>query len=97
MQQGIKRELVLPAIASENGCTLEPLTGREIVMAAKKQSKQRQNKKQAAKDQAAKAHAAKAKQSDELSDEELAKVAGGGKIKFNEFTIKKTTDSASPG
>ena len=28
-----------------------------------------------------------------LDDAKLDAVAGGGKIKFNEFTIKKTTDS----
>jgi bacteriocin-like protein len=41
---------------------------------------------------------------DELTDEQLDQVTGGGassgagagKIKFNEFTITKTTDSASP-
>jgi hypothetical protein len=32
----------------------------------------------------------------ELPDQYAVKVAGGDKIKFNEFTIKKTTDKASP-
>lgn len=36
-------------------------------------------------------------QTRELTEAELAPVSGAGKIKFNEFTIKKTTDSASPG
>jgi hypothetical protein len=32
----------------------------------------------------------------ELTEEQLGKASGAGKIKFDEFTIKKTTDKASP-
>jgi hypothetical protein len=40
-------------------------------------------------------------QARELTEAELAPISGGtgsgaGKIKFNEFSIKKTTDAASP-